>query len=248
MAKHKLVDTWYYDVKDLIVVDKKPRDPNDRLEAQAKGREFDEDEEDEPPQQRLITRKVAVEVRLDKTSIEEGGPPYALKEVEFIVSCDEPKFEYVGTDIEALRQAAWDYLSNEFKITWENYYLVTVGHANDYGGGYSTGLTFGYKDVERGTTWDKKDLLREWAYSGKRTIRPWPGRFTDKNGRAIACIPVTPDNTAALEEFAKRINKLREMIRDTLKPEVIVQTLQNLNSMALLPPVPEGEVQENDED
>jgi hypothetical protein len=254
MAKGKLVDTWYYDVEDLIVVDGRPRDPNDALKAQARadreGRAVEEDEEDETPdpaRQRVITKKVEIQVRMEKDTIDTGGPPYALKEVIFTVSCDDPKFEYEGTDIALLKDAAWEFLTNNFKIKWENYYLVSVNHANDYGG-YSTGLTFGYKDVEKGTTWNGKELLREWTFGGKREIKPWPGRFTDKGGRAVACIPQSKENTAALKEFAKRVDKLRELIRDTIKPEVIMQTLQNLSGMSLLPaPDPDDEKEKDDE-
>lgn len=242
MAKAKLVDTWYFDVEDLIVVDERPRDPNDALKARARAEkkgepvETDEEEDDaEPPKQRLVTKKVEIEVRMEKDTIETGGPPYALKEVKFIVACAEPKFYYEGTDIALLKEAAWEYLTNNFKIKWENYFLVTVNHVNDWGGGYSTGLSFGYKDVEKGTTWNGKELLREWTFHGKREIKPWPGRFTDKAGRAVACIPHNDANEAALKEFAKRIDKLREMIRDTIKPEIIMQTLQNLSGLALLP-------------
>jgi hypothetical protein len=253
MAKAKLVDTWFYDVEDLIVVDAKPHDPNDPLKAAARANkegtpveEDEEDEHDEPPQQRLVTKKVEVQVRLDKETVDAGRPPYSLKEVKFIVSCDDPKFEYEGTDIAVLKEAAWDYLTNKFKIKWENYYLVSVNHVNDYGGGYSTGLSFGYKDVEKGTTWNGKELLREWTWGGKREIKVWPGRFTDKGGRAVACIPQTDENTAALTEFAKRVDKLREMIRDTIKPEVILQTLQNLSGLALLPAPDPDDEEEND--
>lgn len=226
MAKNKLVDTWYYDVKDLEVYDASPR------------HRIDEDDSEDDAQElkkRIITKKVEIEVRMDKKTEDAGGPPYAVKEIKFIVSCKDPKFDYEGTDIECLRMAAFSHLDKRFEVTWHNYFLVTVNIARDYGTGTSTGLSFSYKDIEKGVTWDGKELLREYMWRGERTISPWPGKFEDKNGKAIACIPASKSNEAALKEFANRVDTLRAMIRDTLRPEKIVETLQNMSDLRLLP-------------
>jgi hypothetical protein len=172
---------------------------------------------------------------MEKKTAEAGGPPYALTEVNFLVTCDDPKFKFQGTDIEELRYAAWDKLDDKYKINWENYYLVQVQPERIYEG-LGSGLSMSYKHVYKGTTWDGKELMKESAWRGEPKISAWPGRFTDNAGRAIACIPDTKENTRALEEFAKRIDTLRGLIRDTLKPEMIMQTLQNLSGLALLPP------------
>jgi hypothetical protein len=222
MARPTKVTDWFYDVKDLEVVEQEPS--------------LDEGEEAPEPKRRVITKKVKVEVWMEKKTADLGGPPYALTGVSFTVKCDEPKFGFSGTDIELLRITAWGELDKQYEVKWENYYLVQVVPERIYEGSGS-GLTFSYKHVYKGTTWDGKELMKEYGWNSREPkIAPWPGRFKDNAGRAIACIPDNEANKHALEEFAKRIDKLREMIRDTLKPEVIMQTLQNLAGMALLPP------------
>jgi hypothetical protein len=213
---------WIYDVKDLEVIEAV--------------RPAVEENEDEPaPKKRIITKKVQVKVGLEKKTNDKGEAPYALDEVKFCVWCDEPKFEFHGTDIECLRQAAWEQLDKKYEIKWESYFLVTVNHATDYGGGFSTGLTFSYNDVKKGTTHDGKELLKQFGWRGEQEIKPWPGRFEDKGGRAIACIPDTEANKTALEEFCERINLLRNAIRDTIRPENIVKTLMHMASLSILP-------------
>jgi hypothetical protein len=154
--------------------------------------------------------------------------------VNFLITCDEPKFKFGGTDIEQLRYAAWDMLDQKYTIKWENYFLVQVQPERIFDG-TGSGLSFSYKHVYKGTTWDGKELMKDFAWRGEPKISAWPGRFTDKAGKSIACIPDTDENRHALEEFAKRIDTLRGMIRDTLRPETIMQTLQNLTGLALLP-------------
>ena len=177
---------------------------------------------------------------MEKKTVDEGQPPYALQEVSFEVTSVEPKFKFVGTDIECLRRAAWGALDERFKIKWESYFLVEVVPARIYSG-FGTGLEFTYDWVYKGTTWDNKELLKQHTFRGEDKITPWPGRFTNKNGKTVACIPATDENQEALREFGKRIDKLRDLIRDTLKPEVIMQTLQNLAGLALLPQSTEPE-------
>lgn len=99
-------------------------------------------------------------------------------------------------------------------------------------------MEFSYERVEKGVTWDGKELLRQRDWRADVVVKPWPGRFEDRNGRVIACIEVTDHNTAALEEFTRRIHELRRRLSDTLKPENIGHTLATLSSLALLPPAP----------
>jgi hypothetical protein len=220
MGRPKLIDTWYYDVKDLSIIEREPK--------------IDEEEAPEPIK-KVITCKAEVKVLMEKKTSDQGGPPYALEEVHFVVECREPKFSFQGTDIECLRQAAWDKLDAKFAIKWENFYLVKVRPERVYDG-QGSGLSFSYDWVYRGTTWDGKELMRQSQFRGEDKITPWPGRFTDKNGQTVACIPATEENSAALREFGKRVDKLRDLMRDTLKPEHIMQTLQNLSGLMLLPP------------
>ena len=74
--------------------------------------------------------------------------------------------------------------------------------------------------------------------------KPWPGEFTDKNGKVVACIVASTENTKALEEFAERVNALRKKLADLLKPDNITLTLMNLSSNSLLPAPAAKEVTE----
>jgi hypothetical protein len=226
MARPTKVTDWFYDVKDLEVLDREPS--------------AEEGEEAPEPKKRVVTKKVKVEVWMDKKTSETGGPPYALTEVSFTIKCDDPKFSFSGTDIECLRETAWGTLDDKFKIKWENFYLVKVRPERIYDG-QGSGLSFSYDWVYKGTTWDGKELLRQSQFRGEDKITPWPGRFTDKNGQTLACIPATDENREALEEFGRRVDKLRDLMRDTLKPENIIKTLQNLSGLALLPPATDDE-------
>jgi hypothetical protein len=226
MARPTKVTDWYYDVKDLEVLE---RDPS-----------TDEEEEGAEPKKRFITKKVKVTVWMEKETTEEGEAPYALKSINFLVTCDEPKFKYSGTDIELLRLTAWGDLDKKYEVKWENYYLVKVQPERIYSG-TGAGLSFSYDFVYKGTTWNGKELLKQTMWRGEPKISPWPGRFTDEGGRTIACIEATNANREALEEFSRRVDKLREMMRDTLKPEVIMQTLQNMAGLALLPQTTDDE-------
>ena len=69
------------------------------------------------------------------------------------------------------------------------------------------------------------------------TTEPWPGAFTDKGGRVIACIQATEQNREALKEFCARTDLLREKLAEFLRPEVIEENLLRLASCPLLPEV-----------
>lgn len=224
MARHdrqspvdgKLVDTWVYAYKGL----EQNGDP----------------EADEAADRPKLVRdqKVIVEVRLDKKTKSLDKPPHALVEVEFVVRCDAPKFKIVGTDIEALRAAAWEKLDDAFEIKWERFYLVRCDDERVYTG-LGAGISFNYSDVEKGTAHDGTLLLRQRRWGGDVEVKPWPGEFTDKGGKVTACIPATKPNTKALEEFARRVALLRTAMSDTLRPEKIMLTLQSLGTYKLLP-------------
>ncbi len=233
MGRATKVTDWYYDVKDLEVIDLEPR--------------LEDDEEAPEPKKRVITKKVKIEVFMEKKTAELGGPPYALTEVWFEIKCVDPKFRFSGTDIELLRTAAWGELDKKFEVKWERYFLVSVQPERIFEG-QGAGLSFTYKDVWKGTTWDGKELMKEYGWHAREPkITPWPGRFTDRGGRTVACIPDNEANKAALAEFAKRVEKLRELMRDTLRPEVIMQTLQNLSGLALLPQTTDDETEPDQE-
>jgi len=234
----KLVDTWYFDYRGLVI---------------------NEAAEHESLRQLVTTAKVAVRLILMKTFAGET-PPLATKEVWFEVEADgipappadradaptddgitdvaphDPtRIHLRGSDIEALRTAVWARLDARYAIRWERYYLVRVDRASIYAG-IGSGLAFSYTWVEKGVAWDNTVLLRERAHQREERISPWPGEFRDRNGYVQACIPATEANTAALEEFSRRVDALRREIAKLLKPERIQETLATMGSCTLLPP------------
>lgn len=218
----KLVDTWHYHYKGLV------------REAE----QVEPEDEDEPITPTMDTkagdRVVQVRLYIVKKTQAVSEPPHTTIEVKFRVECEDPEFEYEGTDCEALRSMAWDALDERFKIRWEQWFLVRVNHCSNYEG-TGTGLAFSYDSVEKGHTHDDKELLRRYLWGGKREVTPWPGVFKTKDGSVQACILSTKENRLALEEFQKRIDVLREKLQDYLAPDVITQNLLELAGCALLP-------------
>lgn len=213
----KLIDTWHYEYSGI------PAHQSD-----------DPEEETGPPKVKPI--KVAVNLYIYK---EYAGvtPPLAVKEVYFVVKCKNPEFQISGSDIEALRAAMWEHLDEHYAVQWEKWFLVEIRYHGPYEG-MGSGLTFGYKDVERGVAYDGTELLRERKWGMREeTISPWPGEFRDKRGDVIACIPATPQNQKAMKEFAARIDILREKLIELVKPEQILQTIATLSGIPLLPPI-----------
>ncbi len=208
----KLIDTWHYEYQGLV--------------------QEEDGERDEERHHVVKPKKVAIELRLIK-HFTGDTPPMAVKSVEFLLLCKDPHIHLRGTGIEQLRAAMWDRLDKRFKTKWESYYLVTVS-ATAFYEGIGTGLEFCFRGVDRGVAWDGTLLLREYRSYRGEVIEPWPGEFRDREGRAIACIPATDVNRAALEEFSKKIDEMRERLAEFLRPEHIVKTLANLNGMQLL--------------
>lgn len=221
----KLVDTWYYAYKGIPAPIESEELP---------------DEDAEPKNPTVGWIKTEVNVYLVKETKDIGEPPHETNKVEFKVECDEPQFEFHGPDISALHAAAWDKLDHHFEITWTRWFLVKVSRDSIYEG-MGTAMSFTYDTVEKGVTHDGKELLRQDRYGRRERITPWPGRFLDERGRVQACILDTPANRAALEEFAKRIDVLREKLADFLRPEVIERNLQLLAGCKLLPEMSEPE-------
>jgi hypothetical protein len=218
-GKGALVATWHYEYKGI---------PQDEVAE-------DPEEDRKPSPKKVKGIKVEVELRLHKKFADSADPPLAVREVWFTLTCKNPKISFEGSDIEALRVAMWDRLDKQFEVKWEDYYLVQIRPENAYTG-IGTGFVFFYSTVYKGTAWDGTLLLREWdRYQSKEIIKPWPGEFTDKNEKVIACIPATKENREALEEFRKRIDLLREKLADYLRPDIIEQTLLQMSRLRLLP-------------
>jgi len=209
----KLIDTWIYKYEGL-------ENP---------------DGGDEGPGRKTVREKVVeVELRLIKESEESQEAPHSLRSVKFEVSCKKPQFKIVGTDIEALRLAAWAELDEEFAIKWERYFLVRVDPTRPYGLGIGTGLNYSYETIDKGTAHDGTLLLREMKpHEYKYVVKPWPGEFKDSRGHVMACIPATPENEAALEQFTEAVHATRRRIADYLRPDTIQQTLANLANVRL---------------
>lgn len=215
----KALDTWYYQYAGVPAQERDAADGPEEDEAIG---------EDLSAQAGEI--KVAINLYLHKKFEDSDKPPMATKEVWFSLECEKPEFSVNGSDIECLRVAMWEKLDAHFAIKWERYYKVQITPGYK---GY--GLNFEYDSIEKGTAWDGTLLLRENNCRYERVIRPWPGNFRDGQGRLLACIPDTPKNTRALEEFGARIHELRRTLANFLRPDVIMATLANLSSIALLP-------------
>ena len=240
----RVIDTWVYKVKDVEFEHREWVDPElepgERDTRQA-------DEKYEMRKERVKNKVVTIEVRLCKTTRQSEEPPHPTEDVHFEVYCEELKLKIEGTDIDALRAAIWDRLDKRFEIKWEQFYLIEVDENRPWGGASGTGIMFEYDTVWRGTTWDGKFLLKK--YEGHEfKIKTWPGEFTDKGGKVIACIAATDQNREALEEFCKRMDQMRKVMSDYLRPARIMETLANLSgNLPFLPPAPEGTKEINDE-
>lgn len=234
---YKVIDTWYYDVKDVEI---------DRLDWQE---DHDDDatfdQKYKPSKERIKNKKVSIEVRMDKTTIH-TEPPHPLRSVKIELYCKELDIKMEGTDFEALRAAMWGNLDKKFEVQWHRYYLVEILKTRGWSGGDGTGLSLEYRDVYKGITWNGSSLLKIWR-GHEHKIEPWPGQFTDKTDKIIACVPATEQNRKALEEFARRIDTMRKLMSDFLRPEKIMETLANLSkTMPFLPPPGPPEPEEDE--
>jgi hypothetical protein len=228
----KVIDRWIYKVKD-VTLDKLEYVPDEEREA------GDEEEKYREVKERVQNKTVTLELHLEKTTKQSEEAPHPLDTIKFYLKCDELDIVLEGTDVELLRAAMWSKLDVAYAIKWDKYFLVEVDSTHPYTG-WGTGMVFSYNDVFKGTTWDGKNLLRIRRYREEK-IEPWPGVFTKKGGKVIACIEATDANEAALEEFKSRVDLLREKLQSFLEPERILATLANLRGFNLLPaPEPES--------
>lgn len=207
----KLVDTWYYEYDGLA----------------------EEEREYGSTKQFVEPKKVPVEVRICK-QYQGEVPPLSVKEVYFLLVCDEAGFTVQGPDIEALRAEMFGRLDKRFAVKWESYFLVEIDRHSPYIG-IGSGFTLGYESVEKGTAFGGTLLLRQHKYGRGEVIKPWPGAFKKKNDSVIACIEATKANRQALADFSGRIDTLRELLSGLIKPEKIMDTLMGMANMPLLP-------------
>jgi len=228
----KLIDSWIYKIKDVEIprLDYQKADPDDPLEER-KHRSFDE--KFKPARERIRNKIVTIKVWLVKRTLESEEAPHPLESATLKVTCPELDLKLEGTDVQLLKDAMWSMLDQKFEITWERYYVVEVVKTHPYNGD-GTGLEIIYRDVYKGTTHDGKHLMKVWrGYEQK--IEAWPGAFKDSDGKILATIEANDENKAALEEFCSRMDLLRGMLAEFLKPEVILKNLTDLTSLKLLP-------------
>lgn len=229
-TNRKKVDTWYFNLQDV-------------LDRQIQKKHDPDAEDGDEPQfetvQHVAERKIAVELYLEKETEEVKTPPHPLKNVKFIAKCRESQYkidlEIEGTDIEAVRSAVWAEMDARFEIKWHKYYKVYLDRSQIYIG-RGDGFDFYFDEVWKGITWEGKELLKEFSQSRDEhyKISPWPGKFTDRNGNIIACIPRNDMTEAALNDFASKIEKMRGVLRQYLSPETIMSTLINMSGLKLL--------------
>jgi hypothetical protein len=231
MATHeKKVDTWWFNLQDLL----------DKQVQKHPGSEAEEGEEPETIS-RVDERKIPVEVFMAKEMDEAKTPPHPVDKVWFVVKCKQSQykvnFTIEGPDITCLKDQAWSLLDERFEIEWFEYYLVTISPARIYEG-QGDGLELSYKSVWKGITWEGKVLLKEYHrgrdYDDNYRIKPWPGKFTERDGTVIACIPENDMTKSALDEFCKKIVMVREALEKMVTPEAIMHTLTNISGLKLL--------------
>ena len=236
----KLIDSWTYKVKD-VDLEKLEYVPLTGEEAEdiklGSGRdERSFDEKYHRVKEKVRNKVVTVNVYMVKTTEQSEEPPHPLRTVGIIIKVPELGIKIEGTDVAAMKDAVWSMLDKKFEIQWERYYRVQVRKCRVYDGD-GTGMEISYDDVYKGTTWDGKNLLKRWRGHEFR-IEPWPGAFKDEQGKVMACIEATDANRAALEEFCRRVDVLRDKLAEFLRPDVIQQNLAALAGCALLPPAP----------
>lgn len=225
----KLIDTWIYAYRGVAA-------------------EFGADEEE--AKQLVQDKKVEFKVYLVKEQKALHEPPHLTAGVKIRVECEAPRLHLEGTDLELLRLEAFARCETHYATQWEKWYLVEVIPQSTYQG-LGAGFILQYREVERGTAWNGTLLLKDRSWNARRyeeQIKEWPGVFTNQGGRVIACIPASPSNTKALEEFARRIAVLRKALEAMLTPEKIHDTLAMMGSLTLLPPAPPLDQNEKEAD
>jgi hypothetical protein len=198
--------------------------------------EHAEPDEDRKPLPLVRDQKCRIAVYVVSKLKETDSPPHETGESYFRLECDAPKMRLEGTDIELLRKEAFGRCNEHYATKWEPYFIVEVRRIG-FSNGYGTDLDFCYRECWKGTAHDGTLLLkdRHWGERDEK-ISAWPGEFRDREGKVIACIPKTPANKVALEQFTAKIDQIRGALADMLRPELIMHTLLNQNQLALRAP------------
>jgi hypothetical protein len=171
-----------------------------------------------------------VQLRLVKEYDREySGKNRPVSNLSFTLTCEDPQFKLVGTDVEVLRKAAWDYLDERFAVSWKEYYLVSL--VKSYGA--RAGFTFDYDRIFMGVAHDGSILQRVFSHSMDTNweVSVWPDEFRDRNGNLCSAIPATEENRLKLNEFEKLLVELKSKLNEFLSPEAILSTLDNLGAI-----------------
>lgn len=203
------VDTIWYDIEQLTGVDV-DEDGNDR--------------------RRVVNRKVQIDVYLNKQfATTEGVPaPAATVGLGLTMVCDETGDVSRGFDSREVIKDLRAKLDHRFAIKWENWYYVKIDRARIYQG-MGTGLEFSYDTIERGVALDGSVLMRRYnrshgPHQSAWIVEPWPKQVKD-NGRVVATIVASAENTSKLETFQSKIDELRKFLAELVTPERLEQTL-----------------------
>lgn len=94
------------------------------------------------------------------------------------------------------------------------------------------GTELKWTEVERGVTLDGSVLMREYNtygdFNNRWKISPWPAVYKDASGKAVACVPATKANEAALEAFATKLKELTKTLAEFVAPDRIEETLAQI--------------------
>lgn len=202
----KRVDSWFYSYQSV--------EPGDGRTDTGSGMPM-----------KSVTRKVQIDVRLEKT-LRRGEPPCDLVKPTLIVTCQSPRFTFTGTDLEELRAAAWGVLDRTFEIRWEQLLAVKVERESVWPG-TGKGFSFSYTRVERGTRNDGLQLQRVEKYTDNHEIKAWPEPYVDGDGTPLVVIPDTRENRESLSRVADLVDDLRRRMRADFGPECFAASIAN---------------------
>ena len=152
-------------------------------------------------------------------------PPYETTGLSFSLRCDEPEMSVTGTDPNILVSALRSRLDRALAIDWQSWFIVKVDPNHPYRG-EGRGFTMSWEEVMRGTDHEGRDLMRQRdIHRHEWVVEAWPETFRDRAGRTLAAVRGTPENEAALRDFAARIDSLRKQLALFVMPDNIEKTL-----------------------
>ncbi|KKN96877.1 hypothetical protein LCGC14_0165210 [marine sediment metagenome] len=156
--------------------------------------------------------------------------------VQIGVFLSEPrKIEVVGTDVEIVRKTVFSMLGNIYELDWQPYYRVKLT-SPFYFDETGTGMSIEYETIEMA----QEDGKWMWRYQHNRgfTVEEGQPKTGMDEDEMTALVPVTEENTVALDAICEQIDALRKYISDFMSPEKIQETLRK--AVQKLLPVPDA--------